>query len=65
MDYYSTISAQETQQTKNNLLNLTVSCEKSCLIRIKKVKNKWINNNNNNNNNNKNEIKRKDKRKRD
>ena len=62
MDYYPTISAQNKQ---NNLLTLTVSCEKSCLTRRKKtVKNKWMNNNNNNNNN-KNEIKGKDKRKRD
>ena len=48
MDYYPTISAQETKQTnkQNNLLTLTVSYEKSCLIRRKKkVKNKWINNN--------------------
>ena len=32
----ATISAQETKQTnkQNNLLTLTVSCEKSCLIRI-------------------------------
>ena len=47
MDYYPIISAQETKQTnkQNNLLTLTVSCEKSCLIREKKVKNKWINNN--------------------
>ena len=51
------------QNKQNNLLTLTVSCEKSCLIRRgKKKKNKWINNNNINN---KNEIKRKDKRKRD
>ena len=35
MDYYPTISAQETKQTnkQNNLLTLIVSCEKSCLIR--------------------------------
>ena len=39
MDYYSTISAQETKQgnKQNNLLTLTVSCEKSCLIRRKKI----------------------------
>ena len=38
MDYYPTISAQETKQGKkqNNLLALTVSCEKSCLIRRNK-----------------------------
>ena len=62
MDYYPTISAQETKQRnkQSNLLTLTVSCEKSCLIRRKKM-NKGINNNNNNNN----KIKRKEKRKRD
>ena len=38
MDYYPIITAQETKQGKkqNNLLTLTVSCEKSCLIRRKK-----------------------------
>ena len=48
MDYYPATSTQETKQTnkQNNLLTLTVSYEKSCLIRRKKkVKNKWINNN--------------------
>ena len=56
VDYYPTISAQETKQTnkQNNLLTLTVSCKKSCQIRRKK----WINNNNNNN-----KIKRKEKKK--
>ena len=49
MDYYPTISAQETKQT-NKIFNLnlkltwTVSCKKRCLIRRKK-ENKWINNN--------------------
>ena len=41
MDYYPTISAQETKQTnkQNNLLTLTVSYDKrSCLIRGKKKK---------------------------
>ena len=39
MDYYPTISVQETKQgnKRNNLLTLTVSCEKSCLIRRKKI----------------------------
>ena len=37
VDYYSTISAQETKTNKqNNLLTLTISCEKSCLIRRRK-----------------------------
>ena len=38
MDYYPTITAQETKQgnKQNNLLTLTISCEKSCLIRRKK-----------------------------
>ena len=54
-------SSRNKTNKQNNLLTLTVSCEKSCLTRRKKtVKNKWMNNNNN-----KNEIKRKDKRKRD
>ena len=48
MDYYLTVSAQETKET-NKINKLTISCEKSCLIRReekdKKVKNKWINNN--------------------
>ena len=39
VDYYPTISAQETKQRnkQNNLLTLTVSCEKSCLIRRNKI----------------------------
>ena len=43
MDYYPTISSKETKQTnkQNDLLTLTVSCEKSCLIRRKKI-NEWI-----------------------
>ena len=55
-DYYPTILAQEAKEInkQNNLLTLTISCEKSCLFRRKK--NEWINNNddddNNNNNNN-------------
>ena len=43
MDYYPTISAQETKQTnkQNNLLSLTVSCEKrSCSVRSKEKQNK-------------------------
>ena len=37
MDYYPTITSQETKQgeKQNNLLTLTVSCEKTCLIRRK------------------------------
>ena len=60
MDYYPTIWAQETKETnkQNNLLTLTVSRKKTCLIERKKM-NKWINNNNNN----KKRIKRKEKRK--
>ena len=62
--------AQEIKQTNkqakiNNLLTITVSCEKGgCLIRKKKQKkvNEWINNNDNNN---KSKIKKKEKRKRD
>ena len=39
MDYYSTITAQETKQgnKQNNLLILIVSYEKSCLIRRKTI----------------------------
>ena len=47
MEHYPTNSAQETKQTnkktnkQNNLLTLTVSCEKkSCLIRSEKKKTK-------------------------
>ena len=62
VEYYPTISAQETKQLnkQKNLLTLTVLCVKSCLIRRKKM-NKWINDDDNNNNN---KIKRKEKRKR-
>ena len=47
MDYYPKLSAHETKQTnKQNNLPLTVSCQKSCLIRRKKM-NQGIKNNNN------------------
>ena len=65
MGYYPTISAQETKQTnkQNNLLTLTISCEKrSCLIRSKKKKTKPNQKNNNNNNNNKKKKREKKKR---
>ena len=39
-------SSRNKTNKQGNLLTLTVSCEKSCLIRRKKkVKTKWINNN--------------------
>ena len=40
MDYYPTVSAQETKQT--NILTLTVSCEKSSLIRRNKMNKRII-----------------------
>ena len=58
------LKKQNKQTNKqNNLLTLTISCEKrSCLIRSKKKKTKPNQKNNNNNNNNKKKKREKKKR---